>query len=199
MKQDKDTTLDAIVSELKETIYSLNIEDVRMNDVLSKFDNKVAINKKASKGLGFIFAFLMISLVSALIGVCLLLDRTDALESKISTLEYRDSLFTKFMEPDSASIITYRVKNGEPVTYHQLEKEKDSLEQKYYDLESLKEHYRIQLSLVTRNYPITFKNNGNEYSIQALKIDSALQLLEVYRDMIEYNPQRREWIVTRYK
>ena len=61
MKQDKDITLDAIVSELKETIYSLNIEDVRMNDVLSKFDNKVAINKKASKGLGFIFAFLMIS------------------------------------------------------------------------------------------------------------------------------------------
>jgi len=143
------------------------------------------------------FIFIFFILVFSLVGNFLLLDRNDALNNKIESLEYRDSLFNQFMEPDSASIITYRVKNGKPVTYHQLEAEKDSLQAQYHDMESLKEHYRIEVGLATRNYPISFTKDGDVYSIHATKIDSALLLLPVYRDMIRYDKITKTWIVSR--
>ena len=67
------------------------------------------------------------------------------------------------------------------------------------NIENLKEHYRIQLGLVTRNYPISFQKRGNVYMIYAPQIDSALQLLPVYRDMIEYDAKSQVWSVSRYK
>lgn len=71
--------------------------------------------------------------------------------------------------------------------------EKDSLEEKSNNIENLKVHYRIQLGLVTRNYPISFQKRGNVYIIYALQIDSAFQLLPVYRDMIKYDAKKQMW------
>lgn len=187
--------------------FSKKIEEIISSDSMNKktelfkLANELAEKEKEDLKMYYgrrnFFIFTIIIVVFSVAGNFLLLDRNDALNNKIETLEYRDSLFYQFMEPDSASIITYRIKNGKTVTYHQLEKEKDSLQAQYHDMESLKEHYRIEVGLATKNYPITFSKEGNVYSIHATQLDSALLLLPVYRDMIKYNDNTQTWTVTR--
>jgi hypothetical protein len=198
--KNNEQTIKAIVSELKN---ELRVTDLAKNDrvqeTMDKLEQKIEIHEKTKRGLANLWLLLLIILAVLITGNILLLDRNDALESKLELLEYRDSLFKKFMEPDSNSFITYRMINGKPVTYHQLEKEKDSLEEKSSNIEKLKEHYRIQLGLVTRNYPISFQKKGNVYMIYAPQIDSALQLLPIYRDMIKYDAKAQVWTISRYK
>ncbi|GAB6983394.1 hypothetical protein [Prevotella dentasini] len=198
--KNNEQTIKAIVSELKD---ELRVTDLAKNDrvleTMDKLEQKIEIHEKTKRGLANLWLLLLIIFAVLITGNILLLDRNDALESKLELLEYRDSLFKKFMEPDSNSFITYRTINGKPVTYHQLEKEKDSLEEKSSNIENLKEHYRIQLGLVTRNYPISFQKKGNVYMISAPQIDSALQLLPVYRDMIKYDAKDQVWTISRYK
>lgn len=193
-------TIKAIVSELRE---NLNATDLAKNDkvqkTLDKLERKIEIHEKAKDRLSNLWLIILIIFAVSVTGNVLLFDRNDALESKMELQEYKDSLFEKLMEPDSNSFVTYRTINGKPVTYHQLEKEKDSLEKTNSNIENLKEHYRIQLGLVTRNYPISFQKRGNVYMIYAPQIDSALQLLPVYRDMIEYDAKSQVWSVSRYK
>ena len=198
--KNNEQTIKAIVSELKD---ELRVTDLAKNDrvqeTMDKLEQKIEIHEKTKRGLANLWLLLLIIFAVLITGNILLLDRNDALESKLELLEYRDSLFKEFMEPDSNSFITYRTINGKPVTYHQLEKEKDSLEEKSSNIENLKEHYRIQLGLVTRNYPISFQKKGNVYMISAPQIDSALQLLPVYRDMIKYDAKDQVWTISRYK
>lgn len=198
--KNNEQTIKAIVSELKD---ELRVTDLAKNDrvqeTMDKLEQKIEIHEKTKRGLANLWLLLLIIFAVFITGNFLLLDRNDALESKLELLEYRDSLFKKFMEVDSNSFITYRTINGRPVTYHQLEKEKDSLEEKSSNIEKLKEHYRIQLELVTRNYPISFQEKGNVYTIYAPQIDSALQLLPVYRDMIKYDAKNQVWTISRYK
>ena len=198
--KNNEQTIKAIVSELKD---ELRVTDLAKNDrvqeTMDKLEQKIEIHEKTKRGLANLWLLLLIIFAVLITGNILLLDRNDALESKLELLEYRDSLFKKFMESDSNSFITYRTINGKPVTYHQLEKEKDSLEEKSSNIENLKEHYRIQLGLVTRNYPISFQKKGNVYMISAPQIDSALQLLPVYRDMIKYDAKDQVWTISRYK
>lgn len=193
-------TIKAIVSELRE---NLNATDLAKNDkvqkTLDKLERRIEIHEKAKDRLSNLWLIILIIFAVSITGNILLFDRNDALESKMELQEYKDSLFEKLMEPDSNSFVTYRTINGKPVTYHQLEKEKDSLEKTNSNIENLKEHYRIQLGLVTRNYPISFQKRGNVYMIYAPQIDSALQLLPVYRDMIEYDAKSQVWSVSRYK
>ena len=199
MKKIQEQTLKEIVSELYEELEAKSLMDDRnITETIDKLNQRIEIHEKSKRGLANLWMFLIVVFTSSLIANMLLFDRNDTLESKLNLLEYRDSLFEQFMEPDSNSFITYRTVNGKPVTYHQLEMEKDSLEKKNINIQNLKEHSRIQLGLVTRNYPITFQKRGNIYMIEAPQIDSALHLLPVYRDMVKYDPRNQTWIVSRY-
>lgn len=195
-QKNKEYNTEKFSNRLKGIISSdSNDKEERMYSIIRELEEKENEDIKKQSGRKNIVFFLFALIVFSLVGNLLLLDRNEALSNKIETLEYRDSLFIQFMEPDSASIITYRVKNGKPVTYHQLEAEKDSLQSQYNDMESLKEHYRIELGLATRNYPISFAKEDNVYTIHAPKLDSALLLLPVYRDMIEFDKEDRTWTV----
>lgn len=116
-----------------------------------------------------------------------------SLEAINSNLEYRDSLFHTFMELDSNNTFSYRIRNGQPITYKQLSCERDSLARKLKECLILNNSYRIQLDLVLKNYPIELKQNGDEYSVSAPKIDSALILLPYYRDVLKYDKHNQEW------
>ena len=48
-----------------------------------------------------------------------------------------------------------------------------------------------------RNYPIHFTKENDVYTIHAPQIDSALLLLPVYRDMVEYDKKSNTWSVER--
>ena len=118
----------------------------------------------------------------------LILDRKNALEEDLTSnqnlvnlLEQRDSTFTRMLGMDS--LLVYRVKNGEPVTYKELDQANDSLSS--------------CLDLILNRYPIHIKHLDGTYQIEATAIDSALLLLPMYRDMIKYDKRNKEWIVTR--
>ena len=189
-------TFESLVSQLRDSI-AANTSEENMRELVSKFEQKIVIQKKAKKGFNTMLILLL--LVFASLGICLflVLDRNDTLEQKITNMEYRDSLFNQIMQPDSNSTVVYRVRNGIPVTYNQLANETDSLLQLTHDIESTKETYRIKLGLVTRNYPVSFTESDGIITIHSSEIDSALLLLPVYRDKISYDSKRKTWNVTR--
>lgn len=189
-------SFESLVTQLKDNI-AANTSEEQMRELVSKFELKLELQKKAQKGLNTVLLFLLFIFSSLSIGLFLVLDRNDTLEQKITNMEHRDSLFSQIMQPDSNSTIVYRVRNGIPVTYNQLASESDSLLQLTHDIESVKETYRIKLGLVTRNYPVSFTDRDGIISIHAAKIDSALLLLPLYRDKISYDSKRKTWSVTR--
>ena len=197
MANKKETeSFESLVSQLKDSI-AANANEVQMRELVSKFEQKIAIQKKTNKMVNTMQNLLIFIFASLCVGLYLVLDRNDALEQKITIMEYRDSLFNQIMQPDSNSTIVYRVRNGIPVTYKQLANESDSLLQLTHDIERAKETYRIKLGLVTRNYPVSFTDCDGIISIHAAKIDSALLLLPLYRDKISYDSEQKTWSVTR--
>ena len=151
MANKKETeSFESLVSQLKDSI-AANANEVQMRELVSKFEQKIAIQKKTNKMVNTMQNLLIFIFVSLCVGLYLVLDRNDALEQKITIMEYRDSLFNQIMQPDSNSTIVYKVRNGIPVTYKQLANESDSLLQLTHDIERAKETYRIKFGLVTRN------------------------------------------------
>lgn len=187
-QKNKEQTIDSIVSELREAIDKSDLANGKpeIDRIISTLEKRVQLRKKADSGLFRLVSIFMVILGASLLFNFMQLDRTSALEVKISNLEYRDSLFNIFMEPDSNYTFSYRIRNGKPVSYKQLSAQLDSLSK-------LNARYRVQLELVLKNYPIELKQNGNKYTISSPKIDSALILLPYYRDLLKYVKDEHKW------
>ena len=61
---------------------------------------------------------------------------------------------------------------------------------------------RVELSSLNRIYNLVMRKRVKEnheivFYLQANKVDSALMLLDVYRDKIHYDAKKKEWIVVR--
>ena len=81
--------------------------------------------------------------------------------------------------------------NGSPDS-NELINENYELLQKISDLEN-------KMKLIKHEYGIKVIDDGKSYYLQANKVDSALMLLDVYRDKIHYDAKKKEWIVVREK
>lgn len=136
--------------------------------------------------------------------------RTDTIANQI--LEVK-----RIMLPDSTYETTYnyRTRNNKIVSYNQLLKENDSLEKiilsKTLNINSLQNDisrledenstFQNQIDLAKRQYGIRFwmtyemeKKKKTEYiNIESKKLDSALILLEVYRNKLFYNKETKKW------
>lgn len=66
----------------------------------------------------------------------------------------------------------------------------DSLWVKNLLLKNTEKYYKIQF-----NY--NYKGNQVFTNISSPKLDSALLLLDVYRDKLKYNPKKKQWIIKR--
>lgn len=66
----------------------------------------------------------------------------------------------------------------------------DSLWVKNILLKNMEKYYKIQ-------YSYSYKGNQVITNINSLKLDSALMLLDVYRDKLKYNPKKKQWIIKR--
>ena len=71
-----------------------------------------------------------------------------------------------------------------------LSKIEDSLWVKNLLLKNIEKYYKIQ-------YNYNYKGNQVFTNISSLKLDSALMLLDVYRDKLKYNPKKKQWIIKR--
>ena len=81
--------------------------------------------------------------------------------------------------------------NGSPDS-NELINENYQLLQKISDLEN-------KMKLIKHEYGIKVIDDGKSCYLQANKVDSALMLLNVYRDKIHYDAKKKEWIVVREK
>lgn len=194
----KEDRLEDIVSELKETLKT--IDQVQTNDLINgsitKLEDKIKKIRKIEK-VDTIFECVLFFIIAILMAFSYLVDdRNSALTEKIENLEYRDSLFYRFMEPDSIShMFTYRIKDGEPLTYKALMHENDSIEKLNNSIKNKETEYRIKLELVQRVYPIRITEKGNYYRVHSEEIDSALILLKYFRNRITYNSEKKVWII----
>ena len=194
MKQTKDNTLESIISNLKDKLKLVNIpENVGLDCIFIELDNKVKSIKSAANGLSYLMILIMVLFGVSLYFNAMQFDRTDVLEFKILLMEQRDSLFRQIMKADSNMSISYRLKDGRPMTYHELEEENDSLRRKYYRAKFQNDIDKIKLDFINKNYNICIKHSGGTWTIIAPTIDSAMMLLPVYRDKLEYDSKENEW------
>lgn len=66
----------------------------------------------------------------------------------------------------------------------------DSLWVKNLLLKNSEKYYKIQ-------YNYSYKGNQVFTNISSPKLDSALMLLDVYRDKLKYNPKKKQWVIKR--
>lgn len=78
--------------------------------------------------------------------------------------------------------------NGSPDS-NELINENYQLLQKISDLEN-------KMKLIKHEYGIKVIDDGKSYYLQANKVDSALMLLDVYRDKIHYDAKRRNGLLS---
>ena len=71
-----------------------------------------------------------------------------------------------------------------------LSKIEDSLWLKYLLLKNIEKYYKIQ-------YNYGYKGNQVITNLSSEKLDSALMLLDIYRDKLKYNPQKKQWTIKR--
>ncbi|MBO4840189.1 MAG: hypothetical protein J5524_03715 [Bacteroidaceae bacterium] len=117
-------------------------------------------------------------------------------------LQYKKSLIESYekiirFENDSTHSFTYRTKDGIPITYQELMDENYELLNKNSSLEYQLKMRDIYLDVIRDNYGIRIKERNNQIWAEGEKVDSALLLLNLYRDKIKYDPQTKTWSVTR--
>jgi len=194
-----------IVSDLKEAISHSGYSDSEViASSIAELDEYVLSSKVVGRTRLRLFGILVLLLLTAIVGMFLMVDRNDALQSKILVLESResffhsrDSLYGILLGVDSTQTIVYQVRDSIPVSYPELVLERDSIRTRYYDVLDEKERYRVKLEMITQNYPIKIMEEGNYYVLHAERIDSAMMLLDLYRDRIRYDAEKSVWIVER--
>ena len=91
----------------------------------------------------------------------------------------------------------YLTKNGKIVTYNQLVNESDSLVKKLILKELEINSLKHKLDLAKKNYDINFFETKTAITIEAKKLDSALVLLDAFRDKMIYDKKSRKWTIKR--
>lgn len=100
--------------------------------------------------------------------------------------------YENFVKPTDKNMhtVTYMDKDDKEISIPQLLDENVKLLEKMSDLE-------FKLNYIKETYGIVVVKNGNTYSLKADKVDSALLLLDSYRDKIKYDTKKKVWIIHR--
>ena len=105
-------------------------------------------------------------------------------------------------EDDSTHSFTYRTRDGLPLTYqdlmdenYELLNENSEMSKQKLILEHENEKSKNYLDLIKRQYGIYVVERDNKVWVEGAKVDSALMLLNVYRDKLKYDPEKKEWWV----
>lgn len=98
---------------------------------------------------------------------------------------------------DSTHSFVYRTKDGEPITYQELMDENFNLMKQNNNLQYEISKKNTYLDVINHNYGIVVKEHNNYIWAEGAKVDSALLLLEVYRDRMKYDPEKEVWLIDR--
>lgn len=184
------------LEDLKKIISEGVSEDTsKANTLISEVEKQVKMSAKERKGLYNLLLILIASLIFLISFALYQKDENQIQAERISSLERTDSIYNTFMQPHDGSI-SYRIDGeGNPVSYRDLMAQSDSLQNRIWDIERKLYDYEFELKFIKDSYPITVRRRGNTCTIDAARIDSALMLLDVYRDKISYDKENNCWII----
>lgn len=144
------------------------------------------MEKKNSNSLGW-----LLFIVTAVFSVTYFLISNYHIDGLRKDIEQKDEIiqdYTRLVsEPKMVSD-----RNGNKISVDSLVKENANL------INDISE-YKTRLDLIERNYDIHVENKNGLYKVKADKVDSALLLLNMFRDAISYDPRTGNWVVTRVK
>lgn len=144
------------------------------------------MEKKNSNSLGW-----LLFIVTAVFSVTYFLISNYHIDGLRKDIEQKDEIiqdYTRLVsEPKMVSD-----RNGNKISVDSLVKENANL------INDISE-YKTRLDLIERNYDIHVENKNGLYKVKADKVDSALLLLNMFRDAISYDPRTRNRVVTRVK
>lgn len=161
-------------------------------------DIEVKTKKDAQNNLfGYFILFVL------LIGSIIMWMLTDIQKSDIETdcrnKTMRINQYEKLIrfDNDSTHSFVYRTKDGEPITYQELMDENFNLMKQNNNLQYEISKKNTYLDVINHNYGIVVKEHNNYIWAEGAKVDSALLLLEVYRDRMKYDPEKEVWLIDR--
>lgn len=206
-KKENKESLESLINHLK-AIYLKDSSDRlpndydEMADVLARIDSQLTSHKKQDR----MSSFIVIAL--ALISICMTLmssltdDENRDLKADIQTkqniirhLQKTDSLFHYYMNVDSSGTYSYRIKNGEPLTYKEIVSELDRVREKHYKTTNrLEDSLWIKnavLDLIHKRIPFSYKvsktkDNHLQVTIDPSVIDSAMIFYDYGKENLEY-------------
>ena len=194
--REKNKSIFASLEDLKKLINEDEpFDSSRANSLLTELEKQVQTNTKERKGVNnlLLLCVAIITLISSY--AFYQRDENSIQATKIKSLERIDSIYNTFMQPFEGSI-SYRVDgDGNPISYRALMAETDSMRQKIYEIERKLYDYEFELNFIKEHYPITVIHKGNTYTIKSEQIDSALMLLQVYRDRLYFDKEENSWMI----
>lgn len=215
-KNQKDESILENLSFLKKRLLSLkekeNFEDI---DKSIKVVEELII---AFRGIRWFILILLVALIIS-IGVAVLsnLYNTKVEDFNLEIKDHRnDSIVRKILDIKEIKIgdttttsYNYMTRGNQIITYKQLNIENDSLEKvinslnqkieksknKIDNLEDEITSAKDKLNLASSYYDIKFKENNKYVEIEGKKIDSALILLQAFRNKMHYDEKTKSWII----
>lgn len=192
--------MDDIISDIRKATTEGGGKE-RIEDLLSEVEAKVESWRKADKGIRNIIMLLIVLLGLGLFFILMMNDRVEILQqevndkrSTIRSLQWSDSLFNKYMDVryDSATqqrSVIFISRGDSRMSYMDLAKESDSLRRKLSEA-------KAKVELAESAYDIRYRDLGDKIHIEAPRLDSALLLLEYYRNKLEYDPKEKVWRIS---
>lgn len=160
--------------------------------------------KKTRNNDAFFFIILMIAFVGAMCMWAITDMSKSNLQIDLNTKKTMLEHYEKFLRFDNDSVrpYMYTTKDGVPITYQDLVDENTRLfyEQSRLRREAVEKDNAIKLKdiyldLIKEEYGIRVIDKNNHIRVKSEKIDSALILLEMYRERLKYDPDAKEWLL----
>lgn len=161
----------------------------RANELVEELKSSTEKARRETRNVAVISCIFCILIVAfaAIVNLSNLSLKKDVSDKNAIIEKYEQMVRTLGIDKDRNSKL--HKTNGSPDS-NELVNENYQLLQKISDLEN-------KMKLIKHEYGINVIDNGKSYNLQANKVDSALMLLDVYRDKIHYDAKKKEWIVVR--
>ena len=174
-------------------------EKEQLNNYVDELESK---SKDSKFAIILLFFFLAGCIVMWILSSIEIDDLTHDNQYKKSLIESYEKIIR--FEDDSIHSFTYKTRDGRPITYQELMDENYELLDENSVLRTRNSDFNYEIEqkdfyfdLIKRKYGISIvKENGMVWA-EGAKVDSALMLLNLYRDKIKYDPQKKVWSVVR--
>ena len=179
------------LGQLGSTGVDVSKSQERAKELKEELESMIAKAKRGTRIVSLISCIFCILIVAfaAIVNLSNLSLKKDVSDKNAIIEKYEQMVGTLGIDKDRNSKL--HKTNGSPDS-NELINENYQLLQKISDLEN-------KMKLIKHEYGIKVIDDGKSCYLQANKVDSALMLLNVYRDKIHYDAKKKEWIVVREK